>query len=255
MGGMGSTNGTGDQSGVKATQKLTHSAALIEDLTAQKTAALRVELANNPDVALATVVHAMLLKVEYTFASEQSVLQIGLTLERLERSMKQADANTALAEWENIKERFGYKVTGNPADLWEWCLDQSREELLSLLAYAAAHTVNAVETKISGDRKQAFVHAEQLGQALAVDMRDYFTPTADSYFKHLNRQSIEMAVAEVRGADFASGIASMKKPEAAVYAEKAVKDSGWLPANIRIAPADVEDAESGETHQFPVAAE
>jgi len=38
-----------------------HSAALIEDLSAHKTAALCIELANNPDVALVAVVHAMLL--------------------------------------------------------------------------------------------------------------------------------------------------------------------------------------------------
>jgi ParB family chromosome partitioning protein len=169
--------------------------------------------------------------------------------------MKRPDDNRALGEWESIKENYGHTITGNPADLWEWCLDQSREELLNLLAFAAAHTVNAVEGKYSGDRKKAFAHADQIGQALNVDMRDYFTPTAESYFSHLNRQSIEAAVAEVRGADFASGIAAMKKAEGAVYAEKAVKDSGWLPGNVRIPPATMDEAESAEIDPFPVAAE
>ena len=255
---------TGDGDDIEATEetapkgaKLTHSAPLIEDLTAQKTAALRVELANNPDIALVAVVHAMLLRVAYGsgLVSEQSALQINLTHERLEGSMKRPDDNRALAAWESIKENYGHKITGNPADLWEWCLDQSREELLNLLAFAAAHTVNAVETKYSCDRKKAFAHADQIGQALNVDMRDYFTPTAESYFSHLNRQSIEAAVAEVRGADFASGIAAMKKAEGAAYAEKAVKDNGWLPANIRIPPATTDEAESAEIHPFPVAAE
>lgn len=246
----------------KAGAKLSHSAALIEDLTAQKTAALRVELANNPDIALVAVVHAMLLRVAYGsgYMSEQSALQISLTHERLEGSMKRPDNNRALAEWERIRENYGHKITGNPADLWDWCLEQSREELLNLLAFAAAHSVNAVETKHSGDRKKAFAHAGQIGQALNVDMRDYFTPTAESYFSHLNRQSIEAAVVEVRGADFASGVSAMKKAEGAAYAEKAVMDSGWLPAYIRIAPVPGEDesgaqAESAEIHPFPVAAE
>lgn len=256
--------GEGEGDDIEATEetaskgaKLTHSATLIEDLTAQKTAALRVELANNPDIALVAVVHAMLLRVAYGsgLVSEQSALQISLTHERLEGSMKRPDDNRALAEWESIKENYGHKITGNPADLWEWCLDQSREELLNLLAFAAAHTVNAVEAKYTGDRRQAFAHADQIGQALNVDMRDYFTPTAESYFSHLNRQSIEAAVAEVRGADFASGVSAMKKAEAAAYAEKAVKDSGWLPAHIRIPPATPDEAESAEIHPFPVAAE
>ncbi|TIU18132.1 MAG: chromosome partitioning protein ParB, partial [Mesorhizobium sp.] len=62
---------------------VTHSAALIEDLTAHKTAALRIELANNADVALVAVVHAMLLQVAYPYNSEQSALQLSITHERL----------------------------------------------------------------------------------------------------------------------------------------------------------------------------
>jgi len=50
----------------------------------------------------------------------------------------------------------------------------------------------------------------------------------------------------------------MKKAEGAAYAEKAVKDSGWLPAYIRIAPAPGENqsgAEGAEIHPFAVAGE
>ncbi|WP_292408540.1 ParB/RepB/Spo0J family partition protein, partial [Mesorhizobium sp.] len=65
--------------------KVTHSAALVEDLTAQKTAALRVELANNHEIALAAVVHAMLLSVIYDYRPNvDSLLQIKLTHERIE---------------------------------------------------------------------------------------------------------------------------------------------------------------------------
>lgn len=55
-------------------------------------------------------------------------------------------------------------------------------------------------------------------------------------------------MAEVRGADFAKGIGAMKKAEAAAYAERAVKDTGWLPQHIRIEAGP--DAET-----FPMAAE
>lgn len=249
------------QDGDGGTKKaaLTHSATLIEDLTAQKTAALRVELAGNSDIALVAVVHAMLLSTiyrgPYGGAGAQSALQISLTHERLEGSMKRPEHNKALEEWEALKESYGDRLPGNPADLWEWLLDQPRDQLLNLLAYAAAHTVNAVEQKYSGDRKQAFAHADQLGQALNVDMADYFTANAESYFSHLNRQSIEAAVCEVRGAEFADGIAAMKKAEAAEYAAKAIKGSGWLPPHIRIAAALTEESEGADIHPFPVAAE
>lgn len=41
---------------------LLHSATLVEDLTAQRTAALRLKFASNHHVALASVVHALLCR-------------------------------------------------------------------------------------------------------------------------------------------------------------------------------------------------
>ena len=77
-------------------------------------------------------------------------------------------------------------------------MDQSQSELLQLLAYAAAHSVNAVEKKFSS-RSQALAHADQMGRALNVDMHDWFETTAESYFSHVNRPTIQAVVAEVRG--------------------------------------------------------
>ncbi|TIT21046.1 MAG: hypothetical protein E5W70_18585 [Mesorhizobium sp.] len=92
--------GNGVEKPQKAGQpKVTHSAALVEDLTAQKTAALRVELANNHEIALAAVVHAMLLSVIYDYCPDvDSALQIKLTHERIESSMKRRDDCRAIAE-------------------------------------------------------------------------------------------------------------------------------------------------------------
>jgi len=39
------------------------------------------------------------------------------------------------------------RLPGNPDDLWQWCLDRSRDELLELLALIAAGAVNAVQRK------------------------------------------------------------------------------------------------------------
>lgn len=240
--------------------KLTHPATLIEDLTAQKTAALRVELVHNPDVALAAVVHAMLLRVAYTgYVSEQSVLQLSLTYERIEASMKTPENCPAVAAFESLSENYGHKIPGNPADLFDWCLAQSREELLLLLAYAAAHSVNAVEKKFT-DRRSGIEQANQLGRALNVQMTDWFETTADSYFNHINRQSIALTVAEAKGEDAGLAVkAAAKKTEAVLIADRLVKGTGWLPAPIRIAAdpsaeADVE-ANDDEAQSFPMAAE
>jgi ParB family chromosome partitioning protein len=120
---------------------ISHSAALIEDLTAHKTAALRIELANNPDVALFAVVHAMLLSVAYPYSSEQSPLQLSLTHERLEPSMKNAESCRGLSAFNDLAENYGHHLPGSPADLFDWLLDQPQDMVLSLLAFGAAHSL------------------------------------------------------------------------------------------------------------------
>jgi ParB family chromosome partitioning protein len=251
--GTASAEGESSEAEGPAPVVLKHSATLIEDLTAQKTAALRVELADNPDIALAAVVHSLLLRCAYSYAGEYSALQISLTYERHEEPMKQPEDNKAAIAFAQLQENWGHHIPGNPADLWEWCLDQPRDQLLSLLAYAAAHSLNAMEPKFH-TRQKGIAHANEMGKALNVDMRDWFETTGGSYFMHLNRGSIQAAVAEVRGPDFAEGIGSMKKAEAVDYAHKAVAGSGWLPEPVRITTEQDAEAE-GPIDPLPVAAE
>ncbi|MBD9524435.1 ParB N-terminal domain-containing protein [Ensifer sp. ENS02] len=236
---------------------ISHSAALIEDLTAHKTAALRIELANNPDVALVAVVHAMLLRVAYSYHSEQSALQLSLTHERLEPSIKDAESCKGLAAFNDLADNYGHHLPGNPADLFDWLLEQPQDTVLSLLAFGAAHSVNAVEKKFT-DRKKGIEQANQLGRALKVHMPDWFETTGDSYFKHINRTTIELAVAEAKGGEAELSVrAATKKSEAVTIADRLVAGSGWLPAPVRISsPEQADDGESAaEDEQFPQAAE
>ncbi|MEY9199386.1 ParB family chromosome partitioning protein [Sinorhizobium fredii] len=238
---------------------ISHSAALIEDLTAHKTAALRIELANNPDVALVAVVHAMLLSVAYPYNSEQSALQLSLTHERLEPSMKDAERCKGLSAFNDLADNYGHHLPGNPADLFDWLLEQPQDMVLMLLAFGAAHSVNAVAKKFA-DRKKGIEQASQLGRALKVNMSDWFETTGDSYFKHVNRTTIELSLAEARGSEAELSVrAAAKKSEAVTIADRLVAGTGWIPSPLRIAPAEAEQelgAESiAEDEQFPQAAE
>ncbi|NKL21172.1 ParB/RepB/Spo0J family partition protein [Rhizobium leguminosarum] len=225
---------------------MSHSAALIEDLTAHKTAALRIELANNPDVALAAVVHAMLLRVAYPYNSEQSALQLSLTHERLEPSMKDAESCKGLSAFTDLAENYGHHLPGDPADLFDWLMEQPQDMVLSLLAFGAAHSVNAVEKKFT-ERKRV-EQANQLGRALKVNMPDWFETTGDSYFKHVNRTTIELAVAEARGSEAELSVrAAAKKSEAVMISDRLVTGSGWLPVPVRIAPAVAEHEVGAES--------
>jgi len=239
----------------QGTPVLKHSATLIEDLTAQKTAALRMELAQNPDVALATVVHGFLLKLAYSGYGlhEHSALEVSVTHTDLSASMKQPDQCAALDKLDLAGEALRERLPANPAELWDWCMDQSRASLLDLLAWSVAQTLNVVEGKFP--RPKQAEHGNQIGTAVQINMRDHFKVTAQSYFQHLQRRSIQAAVTEACGADFADGIAQMKKAEGAAFAETALKDKDWLPEPIRCGSATVPQQDYQTFHQFSEAAE
>ena len=236
-----------------AAATVTHSAALLADLTAQKTAALRIELAHNPDVALVAVVHALLLNLIYPYAIVKTALELRIVNTRLEPAMKNPDGNAALAALTSMAENYGHALPGDPADLWEHLSGLSREELLNLLAFAAAHSVNAVQHPHE-PRREACEQANQIGQALAVEMGRWFTPTGASYFQHLNRAGIEAAVAEARGEDAARNVrAAAKKSEAVILAERLVAGTGWLPHPMRVPALDADQVE--DSQPFRMAAE
>ncbi|WP_455296975.1 hypothetical protein [Brucella pituitosa] len=140
-----------------------------------------------------------------------------------------------LSAFNDLSDRFGDILPGNPDDLFDWLRERSQDMLLSLLALAAAHSVNAVEPKFC-QRKGDVAQADQLARALGVDMSDWFEPTADNYFNHVNRSTIELAVVEAKGkAAELSVRTTRKKGEAVLIAERLVAGSGWLPVPIRIA--------------------
>ncbi|HWU63686.1 MAG TPA: ParB N-terminal domain-containing protein [Ensifer sp.] len=223
-----------------AAPAFTHSATLVEDLTAQRTAAMRLEFANNHHVALASVVHALLLQTVLSHSRDHSCLDIVLTSKSLAASMKAPQNSLGLAGLAELSKHFGEHVPGNPADIFQWCLERDQHELVELLAFAASHAVDAVKDKHDFRKKQR-AHGDALAQALNLDMTMYFEATAESYFNHLTRDGIEVALTEIKGPDFASGIARMKKAEAAAYAEAQTKGTAWLPTPLRSATIPQDD--------------
>lgn len=228
-----------------ALPEMTHSAALMEKLTAHKTAALRIELANNADVALVAVVHAMLNNVAYGYGTH-SVLEIHTSFSRLDRHLKEAGECKGQSAFNDLTDRYGDILPGNPDELFDWLLTQSQEMLLDLLAFAAAHSVNAVEMKFS-QRRGDIAQADQLARALDVDMADWFETTGETYFNHVNRTTVELAVAEAKGSDAELAVrAAKKKGEAVIIAERQIAGTRWLPVPVRIAEAVADEEAEDE---------
>ena len=97
---------------------------------------------------------------------------------------------------------------------------------MELLALCAALSLNAVTATAQGHP------ADAIATAVGLDMADWWTATADSYFAQVPKARIAEAVAEAVSAEASASLAKLKKGEAVAKAEALVSGTRWLPAPL-----------------------
>jgi ParB family chromosome partitioning protein len=213
---------------------------LVEELTTQRTAALRVEVMRRPDLALTGVVHALALPVFYTHAwRAESVMEIRATSIGLTDRLADPDACPALREINEVCEAWGHRVPGDAGDLWEWLTGQSQDVLLELLAFLAAGSVNAVKQRHEHGRPGRIEHADRMAVSVGLDMTAWWTVDA-AFLTRLSKAQIAIAVVEGVSAELAAPLAKITKGEAVQRAAAALEGRGWLPKPLRM-PIDAEE--------------
>lgn len=154
---------------------------LTEELTAQRTAALRVEVMRRPDLALAGVVHALALPVFYRHAwKADSAFDIKATSLGLSERIQDVEACPALKAIETEHEGWGHRLPGEAGDLWEWLLAQHRDTVLDLLAFLASQSLNAVKQRHERGMNDRLRHADQVARSAALDMTQWWS-TDEAY--------------------------------------------------------------------------
>lgn len=205
------------------------SAALVESLTAHKSAALSAELLQRPDIALAAVVHTIASRVLLNAGSTDTSLEMTAA----PQSLKRVEGSKAFAQLEAARETWGNRIPGTPDSLWTWCLEQHQDVLLDLLAFCTATTINAVQVKANRPGNRRLTHAEALASSVNLDMTTWFTPTADNYFSRISKPQILEALREARGTAPAPAWEKLKKSELAALAAREIEGKNWLPEPLR----------------------
>lgn len=203
-------------------------ASLIEDLTAQKSAAITATLMKDPHLALRALVHAMACQIFGKWASTKTSLQISATQEYFGK----VNDSKALDQITSIREKWEKKLPADQDDLWKWCLKAKQDTLLDLLAVCVALTVDCVQMKQNSPSDPRLVHADKLAAEMDLNMTDWFTPTAENYFSRVGKPQILEALQEIEATPPSNG---MKKAELAKYAEQSVNGKAWLPKPLRTA--------------------
>ncbi|HEY1805177.1 MAG TPA: hypothetical protein VGG45_11955, partial [Terracidiphilus sp.] len=207
------------------------SGALIADLSAHRTIALRDALATHPNIALAALTHALALDCFYLGAHAHSCLRVNVHRTQLEMSAPGIGASVSGCSIEARQEAWAAHLPTEPGALWTFILTLPLEECLSLLAHCVSFAVDAVET--GAQTRHALAHSGLLAQSVALDMRAVWKPTVASYLGRVPKALIQDAVCEAISPDAAQRIAGLKKADMASAAEELLKTTGWLPKPLR----------------------
>ena len=103
---------------------------------------------------------------------------------------------------------------------------------MELLALCVALTLNDVR-----DSERAGP-LEAVSAALALDMAEWWEPTAQGYFSRVTKDAILAAIEEGAGAEAARRIKGVSKSELSRVAERALQGKRWLPIPLKAAVAD-----------------
>jgi ParB family chromosome partitioning protein len=203
--------------------------ALLTDLFAARTMALRLELANRPDIALRAVAHSLAVRI---LAHETGALTV-----TAREVYIPAIAQAHCPDDEAVQSRISHwklRLSQEPAKLWDGIMALPEAQVLDLIAVCAAVSVDATYQK-HGDHatRQRMQTADQLAEALDLNMAQHWTPTAENFFGRVNKTAIQAAVTEAKGEAAARKLEGLKKPIMVAEAANAVSGTGWLPGVLR----------------------
>ena len=199
---------------------------LAQRLSAHRTAALQIEVARHPQVALAALVHGMVQTVLHGSHYGQD-LPLGVSLkvqDRLEGMAPDWPESSAAVALRELQQVAGEGLPEDSADLFAVLLAKSQDELVRLLAVCVAVTVDVVTHRATPHQPGA-----ELAQAVGLDMAAWWKPTNEGYFQHIPKAVILEAVGQFAPAHV-SRLAKLKKGDIASEAERLADGTGWMPA-------------------------
>ncbi|MGB7421468.1 ParB/RepB/Spo0J family partition protein [Comamonas flocculans] len=204
----------------------TMSDRLAQRLSAHRTAALQIEVARHPQVALAALVHGMVQTVLQGSRYGHD-LPLGVSLkvqDRLEGMAPDWPESPAAVALRELQQVAGEALPEDSAELFAALLAKSQDELVRLLAVCVAVTVDVVTPRATRQRP-----GEELAQAVGLDMAAWWKPTDEGYFRHVPKAAILEAV-EQFAPSHVTRLAKLKKADIASEAERLADGTGWMPA-------------------------
>ncbi len=202
--------------------------ALVRDLTATRTTAIRRELVKAPHTTLALGVFALLRHAVSGYGAP------GISLTARPRWLADHDG---LGE---EREAWVASIPDTEGGLLEWCLAQQAQVLIEALAVIVACNIDFAheDANIDDRRKQAL--ADRIATALDLDMTRHWAPDL-AFWTRLPKAALIAAIEtapcttrldDLDRAAFLKMLSRKTKDELATTAAQVLEGSGWLPAML-----------------------
>ncbi|AOI82894.1 ParB/RepB/Spo0J family partition protein [Burkholderia cepacia] len=222
-------NGEAGDEDAEAPKAASLSDRLAQRLSAYRTAALQIEVARHPQVALAALVHGMVQAVlqPHTYGDGLPLsvsLKVRDRLEAMAPDVPESPAAVALRE---LQEVAGEALPQDSAELFAALQAKSQDELVRLLAVCVASTVDVVTPRATQQP------GAELAEAVGLDMAAWWKPTAEGYFRHIAKTAILDAVNQYAPAHV-TRLSKLKKADIASEAERLADGTGWMPAVFQV---------------------
>jgi ParB family chromosome partitioning protein len=194
-------------------------------LSAHRTLALQAVLADKPKVALATLCHRMVVStLLHCHDSYKASLRIQVEAPQLENYADDLNGTKAYLALKSRRESWISKLPTDSNLLLPWLLEQPDSTVQELLALCTSISLDAVQS--SDDVNSA----DPIARATALDMSDWWAPTASGYLGKIKKEQILEIVKSTVSPTEAARLEKMKKTDMAKAAEAILADKRWLPA-------------------------
>lgn len=231
-------------------ERAAYSAVLCENLTAHRSSAVAASLAQSPTVALAALVHGLVManreawhESPFSFRLQSHEGPNATAMTGFEDTQAAKDLDEAAQVFEHLP--------GDSERLFFHLQAMTVPDLLEVLALLVGYSYSVRTKDMARAYYRGFDPARGVEKALDLDMADWWTPTPERFLSHVSKGVAMEAVTEACGAEAAKPLEKMKKGEAVAAAAALLEGKRWLPSTLRpyAAPAAIEleaDDEEGE---------
>jgi ParB family chromosome partitioning protein len=224
-------NGEGENATDEEDDDRPLSDSLVRDLTAHRTLGLRLNLSEQPEVAVVAATHALSAQIFY-LGADAHVVGIQPIKTDLAAHADGIEDTAAGKAWADRHANWARQMPRDVASLWAFVAELDHDSRMALFAHCVALTVNAV--KLPWERRsRTQATADKLAEAVSLDMTGYWRPTVRTYLGRITKARILEAVREANGKEAAGRMADMKKQDMAEAAGQLLAATGWLPALMR----------------------